>query len=272
LHALGGGLGDELMCLPIFEEIKRRNPGCRITFVTRRPDFFKHHPAIDEARAHTSNPPGLRLGYQYVVPPVRSLMTHMAECVGIIARFEKINPPPLDPSREIIAEVDALRQPIIVIQPLAGGWTTNKNWPLSSWRALITELLREGTVVETGTEPAFPSGTFPENFVSVAGRTPLPDLAYVISRANLFIGPSSGGMHLANAYGVPSVIIFGGYEAPVGYDYPFKAALYSPVECAPCWRRDCPYDIKCLRAITPEQVLTEARKALAETNTVIGKS
>jgi ADP-heptose:LPS heptosyltransferase len=262
LRPPGGGIGDELMCLPVIEEIKRRNPACQITFMTRHPEFFQAHPAIDEARQGGPDSPGLRLVYHHALPPPRPLMSHMAECVGIIGNFEKINPPRFESSASIRSRTEGLPQPLIVIQPLSSRWTTNKNWPLESWRALIEELLKEGTVLEVGTEPAFPPGTFPQGFVSMAGETSLEDLAYVISRARLFIGPSSGGMHLANASGVKSVIIFGGYEAPGGYDYPFAAALYTPVDCAPCWRHDCPYDLKCLRAITPERVALEARRAL----------
>jgi ADP-heptose:LPS heptosyltransferase len=189
-------------------------------------------------------------------------MTHMAECIGMIGHFEKINPPPLAPSKGIVAEMDGLTPPVIVVQPFSSGWTTNKNWPLELWRAAIQELVQEGTVVEVGTEPAFPPETFTKQFVSLAGRSSLHDLAYIISRANLFIGPSSSGMHLANAYQVPSVIIFGGYESPAGYQYPLTTALYTPVECAPCWRQSCPYELKCLRAINSERVVNEARKAL----------
>lgn len=263
LGALGGGLGDELMCLPIFEEIKRRNPMCHITFVSRRPDYFKKHPAIDEGVADGPGAVGLRLSYTYTVPPPRPLMTHLGECVGIIGHFDKINPPPISPSAAVKEFMDGLRQPIIVVQPLSSQWTVNKSWPLKAWEELVEILLQESvTIVEVGTESAFAGDRFPEGFVSVAGRTNLEDLAYVISRADVFIGPSSSGMHLANAYCVKSVIIFGGYESPSGYGFPLTTAFYSPVECAPCWKQTCPYDIKCLRAIQPAKVAAEAMRLL----------
>ena len=68
LRPPGGGIGDELMCLPIIEEIKRRNPSCRITFMTRHPEFFEKHPAIDEARQGGPDSPGLRMIYHHFVP------------------------------------------------------------------------------------------------------------------------------------------------------------------------------------------------------------
>ncbi|MGA3169854.1 MAG: glycosyltransferase [Chthoniobacteraceae bacterium] len=263
LRAPGGGFGDELMCLPIFEEIKRRNPACRISFVTRRPDFFRAHPAIDGVIADSASAPGIKLSYNYVIPPPRPLMTLMAECVGIIAHFDRITLPPIVPSESTARLLDSLPRPLIVIQPLSSGWTTNKNWPIESWRALVPDLTADGAVLEIGTAPAFEGENFGPGFHSVAGQTSLSDMAEVIRRADLFIGPSSAGMHLANAHGVKSVIIFGGYESPAGYEYARTSAFYSPVECAPCWRQDCPYHLKCLHAIAPERVIAEARKLLA---------
>ena len=53
VQGTGGGVGDEMMALPIFTEIKRRNPRCHITFLTFRPDFFRGHPAIDAFEQRT---------------------------------------------------------------------------------------------------------------------------------------------------------------------------------------------------------------------------
>jgi ADP-heptose:LPS heptosyltransferase len=262
VRCLGGGLGDELMCLPIFEEIKRRNPGCRISFVTRRPTFFRNQPQVDEVLTVAQGRGAVTLVYNYVIPPPRPLISLMAECAGINARFNRIPAPCVTPSASAKALIESLARPLVVVQPVASGWTTNKNWPLPYWKECARLLASDFQVLEVGTEAVLPASEMGGRFVSVAGETSLDDFAYYISQADLFIGPSSSGMHLANAYDVPALIIFGGYESPVGYDFPNVHALYSPVECAPCWRQDCPYDLKCLRAITPENVLIEARKAL----------
>ena len=87
------------------------------------------------------------------------------------------------------------------------------------------------------------ASAYRENFISLVGGTTLEELAYIISVADLFVGPVSGGMHLANAFHVPAVIIVGGYEAPAGYPYKDVSFFYSPVECAPCWAKTCPFDL-----------------------------
>ncbi len=264
IAAPGGGIGDELMCTPIFAEIKRRNPHCHITFICRHPEFFKGHPFVDEVESDKKNRRrSLRLAYNYAVPPPRPLMTLMAECVGLKMDFNEIVPPPLEPGTEIHDAIAAITRPRVVIQPLSSRWTPNKNWPVEYWRELIKLLRAEYSVIEVGTESPFPAGEFGARFYSFAGQTDLSGFAHIISQADVFIGPSSGGMHLANAYKIKSVILFGGYESPEGYRYPRTETFYTPVPCAPCWlTSDCPYALKCLRAIEPPAVFKAVQRML----------
>jgi ADP-heptose:LPS heptosyltransferase/glycosyltransferase involved in cell wall biosynthesis len=264
VRCLGGGLGDELMCLPIFEEIKRRNPACRISFVTRRPAFFRSQPQVDEVLTQPPKRGAVTLTYNFVIPPPRPLISMMAECAGIKGRFRRIPAPIVTPSSGAKSLIESLARPLVVVQPVASGWTTNKNWPLPYWKRCARLLAADFQVLEVGTEAVLPAEEMGARFVSMAGETSLDDFAYYISQADLFIGPSSSGMHLANAYDIPALIIFGGYESPVGYDFPNVHALYSPVDCAPCWRQDCPYDLKCLHAIEPEVVVEKAVRLLGK--------
>jgi ADP-heptose:LPS heptosyltransferase len=256
LQGCGGGIGDGLMCLPVISEIKRRNPKCHITFSTQHVDFFRNYPDIDETVWDDGKPDSsfTKLRYGLAIPPPRPLMSLMGECVGLIMDFDELTPPPVTQSPGILKAMEGIGRPLVVIQTRSSRWTTNKDWPTEQWRALIGGLVGRFEVVEVGLDPLFSEGEFGDRYRSLAGKTDLADLAYVISQADLFIGPSSGGMHLAHAFKVKSVIIFGGYESPEGYRYPRTRSFYTPVPCAPCWRQDCPYDIKCLRAINPADV------------------
>lgn len=264
LLAPGGGIGDELMCTPIFAEIKRRNPRCQITFFTRHPEFFKDHPDIDSVESLTRGewPKALRLAYHYTLPPPRPLMTLMAECVGIIAHFDQVKPPPIVPSESVRASIEQIPRPRIVIQAMSSRWTVNKNWPADCWRRLIEMLVEKLHVIEVGTDSPFDRGMFGPRFHSFVGKTSLSDLAYVMSQADLFIGPSSGGMHFANAYGIKSVIIFGGYESPAGYEYPRTVSFYTS-KTEPCWSMEpCPHCAQCLAEIQPAEVYAAVRSLL----------
>ena len=260
----GGGLGDELMCMPIIDEIKKRNPNCRITFLTRRPDYFKCHPSIDEARRDEPGVAAIKLAYDNVLPPTRPLITLMAECIGISQQFRRITAPPAIPSETVRKLLTELPRPLIVVQLQASDWTVSKNWPTEYWQEIVPKLTRRGTIIEVGMKPILTLDEFPSNFISMAGQTTIEDYAFIIGQANLFIGPVSSGMHLANSYDVPALIIYGGYESPLGHDYPNVTPFYTPVACAPCWKRVCPFQLECMHAISPDAVLARAHRLLEE--------
>ncbi|MFH0809951.1 MAG: lipopolysaccharide heptosyltransferase II [Pseudomonadota bacterium] len=93
----------------------------------------------------------------------------------------------------------------------------------------------------------------------LAGKTPLLEAAAVISRLAVFITNDSGLMHLAAALSVPLVAVFGPTDerrtSPLGRQ---SRLVRHSFECAPCLKRHCPTDHRCMLAITPEEVLGEA--------------
>lgn len=260
----GEGIGDELMCTPLFAEINRRNPECEISFVTRYPDLFRGHPLIDHLlEATTPPPPGVRLSYRHALPPPRPLIELVGESAGLRGVRGEIVAPPIEARAHLAHELAGLPRHRIAVQPLAGGATGNKNWPRDHWQRAVNELLEHASVYEVGTKAIIEPLALRGHFISFAGRTSVAELAWLISQADLFIGPPSSGMHLASAYGIPSLVIFGGYEAPSGYAYSNLVPLYNPVTCAPCWRRDCSIEHRCLRGIDPETVIHSAIEILA---------
>ena len=294
----GGGIGDELVCTPILREIKQRNPKCHITFLSRYPQLFTGFPHIDELIPYNPDlaakairlaydhvcpmfkgvakgkPPvshgskdlsgrSLHANYTHAYPPPRPLISLMAEWVGLQFFSTKLFcsvPPATNFIREF---ADEIQHPLIVIQTVASQWTPNKNWPADHWRELIAMLTKLGTVVETGTESCLPKEFQLAQFRSLVGKTNLDEFLYIISKADVFVGPVSGGMHIAHAYQKPSVIIYGGYESPDGYKYSRVMPLYSVIHCAPCWlTTPCPYGLECLKRIVPQQVFDAVKNCL----------
>jgi heptosyltransferase II len=92
--------------------------------------------------------------------------------------------------------------------------------------------------------------------VNVAGQTTLLELCELIKFCRLFITNDTGPMHLADALGTPLVAIFGSTSAeltgPVG---PRSRVVHEPVECSPCFLRECPIDFRCMQGITVESVV-----------------
>ena len=268
LFTRGGGIGDEMLSLSIIAEIKRLNPTCHITFFTRHPIISNGSKDVDVVMT-TRDPDDkewIQLSYEHQVPPRRPIITLMAECVGMDLRVDHLAPPTVEVSEEFRNRVAALPRPLIVIQPRASKWTPNKDWPSPYWVQLLEMIAAEDTchVVEVGVQPIDyePKG-YPHSFTTLAGLTSVEEYIYLIGQGDLFVGPPSSGMHLANSFRVPSVIIYGGYESPMSYNYPQSEALYNAVECAPCWKTtECPYNRECLHGIAVTEVFDRMVKRL----------
>jgi ADP-heptose:LPS heptosyltransferase len=264
LYSDGGGIGDELMCTPIFREIRRLNPDCHLTFISRYPAVFRSNPNLDAVEPFSAKAirGAIQLTYGPAVPPRRQLITLMAECVGLKLEATQLDAPVMMPTPELGAKIGSFTKPLIVIQPQASRWTPNKQWPIESWTELIRMLTAEFEVVEVGQETLFSRPDFGERFHSFVGKTTIADFGWLIAQAAVFVGPVSGGMHFANAFQVRSVVIFGGYESPAGHQYPLMQAFFSDVPCAQCWlTTPCPYDRKCLSMIQPAEVFRTVRAA-----------
>lgn len=105
----------------------------------------------------------------------------------------------------------------VLIQP-AARWAF-KTWSPSYFVRVINHLTHLGKqVVLTGgpspdehniIQEILSAVTQPDRVVDLCGRTELPDLALLISGADLFIGVDSVPMHMAAALKIPSVVLFG---------------------------------------------------------------
>lgn len=102
-----------------------------------------------------------------------------------------------------------------------------------------------------------------DGVISLVGRTTIPQLAALIRRAALVITNNSGPMHIADALRRPMVVLYSGTDQ-VSQWRPRSARatlLKRTVECSPCYRFNCPYNMECLD-ILPQQVLEAAMRLL----------
>ena len=113
-----------------------------------------------------------------------------------------------------------------------------KRWPVSHWRALI-ELLPAERFVLFGTANDAPitsaiAGGFGDRVENLAGRTTLPEYSARLRACRLLVTNDTGGMHLANALGVPLIALFGPTN-PVRTGPVFSApvTILQPPGCAP---------------------------------------
>jgi len=94
---------------------------------------------------------------------------------------------------------------------------------------------------------------------NLAGQTSLRELCAVLKLCNAVLTNDSGPMHLAAALGTHVVVPFGSTSPELtGPGSPGDTGnrlLIAPASCAPCFRRTCPIDFRCMAGIGVAQVV-----------------
>lgn len=248
-----GGIGDVVMCTPGLRELKRRNPHCKLRFYSKFSSLVRGLPYIDAALPYDDRPTvATYMVYIDAIPPRARIIALLGDKLGLRVTDERVDCV-IDPM--LVARYqqqwEGLPSPRVTVLRRASRWTPNKDWSDASWNDLIGRLARQATVVEIGERHGTASMGGLENYVDLRGRTSVDELAAVVAAADLHVGPISGPTHIAAAAGRRSVVIYGGFEDPSCSAYDRNVALYTQMPCAPCWLREpCPYDRKCLSAIS----------------------
>lgn len=162
-------------------------------------------------------------------------------------------------------------RPIIACGP--GTKMQSKDWGKENWRALLAKLSLRfpehalalvGTKEETGFAE-FSAAEWRGHRLNLCGKLTPRQSAAVIRRACLFLGPDSGPMHLAAAYGVPCAIPFASIDHP-GCAFPIgdiHRPIYHPVECSFCLKTVCIEMQKiCINSITVDEVFHAALQVI----------
>lgn len=136
----------------------------------------------------------------------------------------------------------------------------SKDWPATQWRRL-SELIVGRTaygVVLVGAQggPADATRAADDRVTDLRATTSLAELAAVLARATIAVGPDTGPGHLAAAVGTPYVGVFGPTDprrvAPWGCE---PLAVRSPVDCSGCPKRRCRRGAgACMAAVEAEHV------------------
>jgi heptosyltransferase-2 len=107
-------------------------------------------------------------------------------------------------------------------------------------------------------------GSGPDGVLNLAGKTNLRELAAALKFCRLLLTNDSGPMHLAAAVGTPVIVPFGSTSPELTGPIfsPTAQVVRASVPCAPCFRRECPIDLRCLNEITIAQVIEAAHRIL----------
>ena len=102
-----------------------------------------------------------------------------------------------------------------------------------------------------------------DNYINIAGKTTIVELCEKIGGLDLFITGDSGPMHVAAAYKVPTVAIFGPTKEKETNQWKNEKSIIvkKEMECAPCMKRVCPLQHhECMKLIEVEDVLNAVKK------------
>jgi heptosyltransferase-2 len=154
-------------------------------------------------------------------------------------------------------------QPILAVSPTAA-YGDAKAWLPERFRAVIQQWQKNNPQVAVlllggpaeKNKIAAVASELPGRILNLAGCLTLRQTIVILAHCRLFIGNDSGLMHIAAALGVPLAAIFGptepGRTAPLTGRF---RLLHHGADCAPCRRRECPTDHRCMSAVSVEQVL-----------------
>ncbi|MCR4941371.1 MAG: lipopolysaccharide heptosyltransferase II [Campylobacter sp.] len=102
-----------------------------------------------------------------------------------------------------------------------------------------------------------------KNYINLAGKTSVEELFSRIAGLSLFITNDSGPMHVAAAFRVPTIAIFGPtkFSETSPWQNPNATIISKHLPCSPCMKRSCPIKTHaCMKQISADDVLKEVEK------------
>ncbi|MFN3568845.1 MAG: lipopolysaccharide heptosyltransferase II [Polaromonas sp.] len=170
-----------------------------------------------------------------------------------------------------LAELGLQRGAFVVFAPGAE-YGPAKRWPAAHFSALAHSLDLPVVLLGSGKEAALceeiaapVNAVLPGRCLNFAGKTTLVQALCAIAAARHVVSNDSGLMHVAAAFGVPQVAIFGSSSPLHTPPLSERAAVLwlkndtdyqPPLDCAPCFERECPLGhTRCLKDISAARVL-----------------
>ena len=151
-----------------------------------------------------------------------------------------------------------------------------KRWPAAHFSALACQLDLPVVLLGSGKEfepceaiAAAVNAVQPGKCINLAGKTTLAAAFIAIAATKNIVSNDSGLMHVAAAFGVRQVALFGSsspLHTPPLNDQAIVLWLKNepnyrpPLDCSPCFERECPLGhTRCLNDITPTEVRSRMR-------------
>jgi len=137
-------------------------------------------------------------------------------------------------------------------------------WAAKRWNAKVVIF---GSSSETEIADKVTNLMHTANPVNLCGRTTLGQAMALIKKCKFFLTNDSGLMHIAAAFDIPLVAIFGPTDHIVTSPVSNSARIIRhSINCSPCLKEVCPLDHRCMLSIEPEEVWEQMEALKKELN------
>jgi heptosyltransferase-2 len=161
---------------------------------------------------------------------------------------------------QLLARAGVGRQAFLALAPGAS-YGPSKLWPVESFASVGDRAARAGQRVLVLGAPweadlcASVVASMQEPAEALAADLDLGTLKAVLRRASALVCNDAGARHVAVAFGVPCVVLFGPTSLEkTALNLERVAPLFETLPCGPCYERRCPIDHRCMRRLSPERV------------------
>ena len=260
-----GAIGDVLISSTIIQGLRKKHPGSLINYYTwfieagnliegidnvyNSEDWDKREKGID----YILNP------YPYPNPMTKHLIEYYADCVGI----------PVDYNYSL-KQLPTEKHIEFITLHVKTGWSIYKEWSFDRWNEVITSIrpyIGNTKIVQIGSKE---DPKIEGIDIDCRGKTTLTEAITLIRDSKLHLGVDSFSNHIAGAYKIPAVILWGS-TSPLGFGYPTAKNIYKGLVCQPCYKENpemskvpkgtCETK-KCMNSITVEEVVEATKEKL----------
>lgn len=265
--------GGDLICMtPVLEGLRRDHPHAKIELETNWPDLFKHNVSVDEIH-------GVRRQYTHAYDRIIELNLDYSSYDLIVESAARIaatdlheeektpslylDPLELQNGSDVIRQIKEDENDVVIgcaLQMDRYNWH-GRNWSFENTQILIAMLIESGyKVVELG-KNVKSTGLASLDLV---GKTELRELISIVANLDCFVGVDSMIFHIAQAFELPSYVLFGATE-PISRIVNFDKTVSIRNEhlpCLGCYQRKGKSDYNkcilgteaCMQELSPETV------------------
>lgn len=242
--------GDVLMMTPILREIKKKNPGRTLNFITipECRDVISGNPNIDNLITDVNFDIETAYVLNYERNPEENRLDTIAKQFNTIITDKSLE---ISISKQEKKGVDSIlkdiKKPFVVFH--TGHSWQNREWNLNHFKLLGQWLQEKGfEVIEVGNDNTAHLG-----FNNMSGFLSMKETAEIIRRAEFFVGIDSLCLHLASAVKSRSFVVYGVIEPRIVRTNAKETSFFvSGLSCRGChigghMIQNCKHNLHCVQ-------------------------